>query len=126
MPLADDVQIVSVDDHAVEHPNVWQDRLPEKFKDAGPRNVTTPDGNDTWIFEGRSSYYIGLNAVAGKPREEYGMDPTRFSDMRAGCYDPAERIKDMDIEGVHAQLCFPSFPGFAGSTFFNATDKDLA
>jgi predicted TIM-barrel fold metal-dependent hydrolase len=32
----------------------------------------------------------------------------------------------MDVDGIHAQLCFPSFPGFAGSTFLNAIDKDLA
>ena len=25
----------------------------------------------------------------------------------------------MDLDGVHAQLCFPSLPGFAGSTFFD-------
>jgi predicted TIM-barrel fold metal-dependent hydrolase len=32
----------------------------------------------------------------------------------------------MDLDGVHAQLCFPSFPGFAGSTLFSADDKALA
>ena len=30
------------------------------------------------------------------------------------------------MDGIQAQLCFPSFPGFAGSTFFNAKDKELA
>jgi len=126
MPLPEDVQIVSVDDHVVEHPDVWQDRLPAKFKDAGPRNVTDEQGNDVWVFEGGRKYGIGLNAVAGKKREEYGLDPTRYSDMLPGCYDPAERIRDMDVDGVTAQLCFPTFPGFAGSTFFDATDKELA
>lgn len=126
MPMPEDVQIVSVDDHVIEHPNVWQDRLPARYKEAGPRNYKDEDGNDVWEFEGRRSYNIGLNAVAGKRREDYGVEPTRFSDMLPGCYDPKERVKDMDIEGVQAQLCFPSFPGFAGSTFFNATDKDLA
>ena len=28
MPLQDDVQIVSVDDHVIESPNVFKDRLP--------------------------------------------------------------------------------------------------
>ena len=126
MPMPEDVQIVSVDDHVIEHPDVWQERLPAKYKAAGPRNVKDADGNDVWEFEGRRSYNIGLNAVAGKRREDYGVEPTRFADMLPGCYDPKERVKDMDLEGVQAQLCFPSFPGFAGSTFFNATDKDLA
>ena len=55
-----------------------------------------------------------------------GSTPTKYGDMLPGCYDPKERVKDMDIDGVQAQLCFPSFPGFAGSTFFNSTDKELA
>ena len=126
MPLPQDTQIVSVDDHVIEHRNVWQDRLPAKFKEAGPKNITDENGNDVWLFEGRSQYNIGLNAVAGKKREDFGLDPTKYTDMLPGCFDPAERVKDMDIDGIHAQLCFPSFPGFAGGTFFNATDKELA
>ena len=46
MPLPDDTQIVSVDDHVIEHPNVWQDGLPARFKQAGPRNFRDGDGND--------------------------------------------------------------------------------
>jgi predicted TIM-barrel fold metal-dependent hydrolase len=46
--------------------------------------------------------------------------------MIPGCYDPAARVKDMDLDGVQAALCFPSFPGFGGGTFFRAEDKKLA
>ena len=46
--------------------------------------------------------------------------------MIPGCYDPAARIKDMDLDGVEAALCFPSFPGFGGGVFYRADDKDLA
>lgn len=126
MALPDDVQVISVDDHVVEHRDVWQDRLPARFKEAGPRSVREADGRDAWWFEGKPSYAIGLNAVAGKPREEYGLDPVSYDDMRPGCYEPKARLEDMDRDGVHAQLCFPSFPGFAGSTFFAAEDKELA
>ena len=38
--------IISVDDHVVEPPNVWQDRLPAKYDDVGPRIVRAPDGRD--------------------------------------------------------------------------------
>lgn len=126
MPLQDDVQIVSVDDHVIEHPNVFKDRLPAKFVDRGPQIVRTPDGADMWMYDGVPHPTIGLNAVAGKDRHDYGMEPTAYTDMRLGCYSVKERLEDMDVEGVQAQLCFPSFPGFAGSTFFRAPDKDLA
>jgi predicted TIM-barrel fold metal-dependent hydrolase len=125
MPLRDHHQIVSVDDHLIEHPRVWQDRLPERFKEAGPR-ITEVNGNHVWQYEGRSYPTIGLNAVAGKPREQYGMEPVRYEDMIPGCYDPVARVRDMDLDGVQSALCFPSFPGFAGSVFFRAQDRELA
>ncbi|HSS08717.1 MAG TPA: amidohydrolase family protein [Acidimicrobiales bacterium] len=126
MPLPDDVQIISVDDHVVEHRNVWQDRLPEKYKEAGPRSVRDDEGRDVWMFEGQPHYNIGLNAVAGKPRTEFGLDPVAYDHMLPGCYDPKARVQDMDVDGIWAQLPFPSFPGFCGSTFHQAEDKDLA
>lgn len=79
-----------------------------------------------WTFNDAIIPNIGLNAVAGRPREEYGVEPTAFDEMRPGCYDIHERIKDMDAGGVLGSMCFPSFPGFAGRLFATHTDKDLA
>ncbi len=124
--LPADAKIISVDDHVIEHPRVWLDRLPAKYADVAPRIVKLPDGNDTWLYEGGRSGNFALNAVAGKHPREFGMDPRSYDDMLPGCHDIADRIKDMDVEGVWAQLCFPNFGGFAGSTFFAAKDKDLA
>lgn len=124
--LRDDVQVVSVDDHVIEHPTVWSDRLPARFQEAGPKIVELDGGMQAWQFEGRIMPTIGLNAVAGKDPKDFGLDPVRFDDMRAGCYDVRARVEDMDTDGVHVQMCFPSFPGFAGSTFLAAEDKELA
>ena len=124
--LEDDVQLVSVDDHVIEHPNVWQDRLPSKFLEAGPRITELEDGSQAWSFENRRVLTIGLNAVAGKEPKDFGVDPVRFDEMLPGCYELGVRVADMDLDGVHVQMCFPSFPGFAGSTFFAAEDKALA
>ena len=38
MALPDDVQVVSVDDHVIEHPNVWQDRLAGEVQGRGPQD----------------------------------------------------------------------------------------
>jgi predicted TIM-barrel fold metal-dependent hydrolase len=124
--LPEDARIISVDDHVIEHPRVWLDRLPAKYEDVAPRIVKLPDGNDTWLYEGRQSGNFALNAVAGKHPRDFGMDPRSYDDMLPGCHDIADRIKDMDIEGTWAQLCFPNFGGFAGSTFYAAEDKDFA
>ena len=100
MPLPDDAQLISVDDHVIEHPRVWLDRVPPVFGDAIPHIERLPDGNDWWIFEGKKAGNFALNAVAGKPQEQFGVEPRTYDDMRPGCHDIAERIKDMDLDGV--------------------------
>jgi predicted TIM-barrel fold metal-dependent hydrolase len=123
------MKLLSVDDHLIEHPMVWQDRLPERYKEAGPRirKVELGEGPpaDVWFYEGRRYPQIGLNAVAGKRPEEYGLDPVRYTDMIPGCYDPAARLVDMDVDGVWGAMCFPSFPRFAGALFNESDDKEL-
>ena len=83
-------------------------------------------GDDVWVYDGRQFPNIGLNAVAGRPRDEYGMDPTSYDEMRPGCWDVDARIGDMNANGVLASLCFPSFPRLCGQVFAEAEDKDLA
>lgn len=130
MPLQPSMKLLSVDDHLIEPPHVWTDRLPKKYIEDGPRIVEFPrEGKPPvhqWVYEGRSYPNIGLNAVAGKSPEEFGVDPVRYDDMIPGCYDPKARLADMDIDGVHAMLCFPSFPRFCGTVFLEGEDKDLA
>ena len=139
MPLQDDMHLISVDDHLIEHQRVWLDRMPDKYLELCPRVVES--GNEgmysefgtyvkphsqAWLYEGNIHAQMGLNAVAGKPPEALGLDPVRYEDMIPGCYDPVERVKDMDIDGVQAALCFPQFPKFAGTLFLKSEDMELA
>jgi predicted TIM-barrel fold metal-dependent hydrolase len=150
MPLQDHMQLISVDDHLIEPPTLWTDRLPKKFQEDGPRIVEmdmnqsmgddkmiaaminaadAPAGKrlaQVWTYEGRLYPNIGLNAVAGKQPQEYGMDPTRYSDMLPGCFDVHARVTDMDVDGVQAALCFPTFPRFSGTVFLEGKDSELA
>ncbi|HEX4017652.1 MAG TPA: amidohydrolase family protein [Frankiaceae bacterium] len=123
---ANDMILISVDDHLVEPPDMFEGRMPPKFADQAPRVVRKPDGSDVWVFNGTEIPNIGLNAVAGRPKEEYGVEPTAYTEMRPGCYDIHERIKDMSAGGLLASMCFPSFPAFSGRLFAAADDKELA
>ena len=69
-----------------------------------------------WTFNGAVIPNIGLNAVAGRPKEEYGIEPTAFDGDAARVLDIDERIKDMNAGGVLGSMCFPSFPGFAAAS----------
>lgn len=51
-----------------------------------------------WSYDGQVALTIGLSAVAGKPPEQWGMDPIRYEDMIPGCYHPVARVADMDAD----------------------------
>jgi len=122
----DDMILVSVDDHVVEPPDMWQGRLPARWRDRAPRLTRKPDGTDVWVFEGQQVPNIGLNAVAGRPPEEYGMEPTSLDQLRAGNYDIDRRIGDMNASGILGSMCFASMCGFCGELFAKQPDKQLA
>jgi predicted TIM-barrel fold metal-dependent hydrolase len=123
---AEELIMISVDDHVVEPPDMFEGHIPAKYADAAPKVVKQEDGSDVWTFGGAIIPNIGLNAVAGRPKEEYGIEPTAFDEIRPGCYNIHERIKDMSAGGILASMNFPSFPGFSGRLFAASEDKDLA
>ena len=115
----------SVDDHIIEPADTWSSRVPAKFRGGAP-HVVEEDGREFWEYDGRRGLTMGLNAVAGKPRDQWTMDPVRFSDMIPGCYDPVARAADMRADGVVASVCFPTLPRFGGALFNEFSDKALA
>ncbi len=121
-----DMIMVSVDDHLCEPPDMFDNHLPAKWREEAPRVIHTDSGDDVWSFNGAIIPNVGLNAVAGRPKEEYGIEPTAFDEMRPGCFNVHDRVKDMDAAGVLGSMCFPSFPGFAGRLFANHPDKEFA
>lgn len=113
----EDMILISVDDHIVEPPDMFKNHLQKKYLDEAPRLVHNPDGSDTWQFRDIVITNVALNAVAGRPKEEYGLEPQGLDEIRPGCYKVDERVKDMNAGGILGSMCFPSFPGFAGRLF---------
>jgi len=121
-----DLILVSVDDHLIEPADMFVKHMPSRFKDRAPVVRHGTNGAHHWQIEGQKAPGLGLNAVAGRPKEEYGFEPVSYEQVRAGCYDVDARIGDMDANGVLGSICFGSFPGFAGARFQKMQDKDLA
>lgn len=118
--------LISVDDHILEPPNLWVDRVPAKDRDRAPHMVSDDRGLDVWLYDGKRLPSSGLSATAGKSKEEFSPEPLSYSEMRAGCYDPKARVEDMNRAGILASLCFPSLPRFCGQLFHEASDHDFA
>jgi predicted TIM-barrel fold metal-dependent hydrolase len=116
---------ISVDDHLIEPARLWQERVPAAMRDRAPR-IVRDGASEYWMYEDRQIVTTGLNAVAGKTREEFSPEPITYEDMRPGCYEPVERVADMDQGNVLSSLLFPSFPRYCGQVFHEAKDKELA
>ncbi len=139
-------KIVSVDDHVVEPPHVWETWLPEKYRERGPRverrgigemrhvgggtyqQTFDADGPpaDCWIYEDLVYVHKRHVAAVGFDRENMTMSPMTYDEMRPGCYEPKARVEDMEMNWVEASLAFPTFPRFCGQTFLEAEDRELA
>ncbi len=117
--------VISVDDHLVEPPGMFEGRLPAGLQEQAPR-IVEQDGKEVWSFDGGVYTQVGMNAVAGRRPESVKLEPFRFEHMRPGCYDIDARIRDMDINGVWASLNFPSMiTGFCGRVFSQCSDAAL-
>jgi len=121
-----DMVLVSVDDHISEPPEMYDNHLSGKYLDLAPKLKTTAAGTNYWEYQGIKMPSVGLNAVVGRPLEEYGMEPTSFDQLRKGVYDVHARVDDMNVNGIAASLNFGTCVGFDGGRFHQAADKDLA
>ena len=97
-------RLISADDHVQEPPDTWQKRVPAKFRDRAPKVVRTDQG-DAWVIEG-SAVTMGMEVQAGKKFEDYKAAGETYDTIRKGSYDAVERLKDMDIDGVDAQVLY--------------------
>lgn len=119
--------LISVDDHLVEPPWLFEGRLPRALADRAPKVVENDDGTQMWVFDDKSYEQLGLNAQVGRAdRDDITFEPARFSDMRRGSWDIHHRVKDMDLAGIWASVCFPSaITGFSGRVYSDCSDPEL-
>ncbi|MGH2830592.1 MAG: amidohydrolase family protein [Actinomycetota bacterium] len=125
--MARSYQVISTDDHIIEPGGLFDGRLPKAFADRTPKLKHTDD-SAAWHVPGLAKpvEMSGLSTAAGQKVEEFSPKSKTFDQMRAGCYDPKERLKDMDADGVDVQVTFPTLPGIAGATFFELEDRAYA
>jgi predicted TIM-barrel fold metal-dependent hydrolase len=122
----DDMILVSIDDHFIEPPDMFENHVPAKWRDQVPKVVRNDNGVDEWVFQGKaSSTPFGMAATVGWPKQEWGFNPGSYSELRPGCFDVHERVRDMNANGVLASMNFPTMAGWNARTFAESDDKDL-
>ncbi|MBA3303578.1 MAG: amidohydrolase [Actinomycetota bacterium] len=117
-------RIVSADAHILEPRHIWSTWLPKQFQDQAPKLAKDADGGDGWLFAGATEPDpIGLVSTPGKPFDEFRWTGVTYEEARPGCYDGAERLADMDTDGVDAEILFP--PQRTIGHFLGAEDDEL-
>jgi predicted TIM-barrel fold metal-dependent hydrolase len=103
-----DYPIVDSDTHVNEPPDLWLDRIPKRFKDRAPRIVKTEQG-EVWNFDdGKGIWPVGLTAVAGLSYLDFRPFGLSYDTIRPGSFVKAERLRDMDADGIYAAVHYPS------------------
>ena len=101
-------EIVDADCHILEPRDIWKNWLPKKFEEKAPKLVKDVDGGDAWQFDPSGDPDpIGLVATPGMAWDQFSWTGVTYEQARPGCYNGGERIKDMDADGVDAELLFP-------------------
>ena len=103
-------KLISADSHVSEPTDLWSERVDKPYRDRAPRLVANPKdpGGAYFHYEGYAPHPIGIGLGAGKSPEELAQFLTRgtYADARPGGWDPAERLKDMDLDGVDADVIY--------------------
>jgi predicted TIM-barrel fold metal-dependent hydrolase len=138
--------IISVDDHVIEPPDLWQRELPVSMREQGPRVVRervklgfsggkmlmerdVADGQwcDVWLYDDLVVPMSRTYGAASFEPEERGVEPITYEEYRPGTWQQKERLADMDLNHVEVSINYPNtFPRFAGQGFAERKDKVLA
>ena len=114
MTTAADPLVVDADGHVLEPADTWLKYLEPSFRDRAIRIAQDEHGYEVLLIDGQPLKTLRgeLGALGG-----IGMDATRLltrgqmtyaEGSPAGGYDPVERLRVMDAEGIDAVLLYPT------------------
>jgi predicted TIM-barrel fold metal-dependent hydrolase len=121
-----DYPIVDADAHVYEPPEVWQARMPARLRERAPKVLRTDEG-DVWSFDdGARLRPVGLMAAAGQSYLDFRPSGLTYEAIRPGHFEPAARLGDMDADGIHVQLLYPSVCEEGARMFGDERELQLA
>src|SRR5215469_1534057 len=105
-----DYKLISADSHVSEPPDLWATRVEKQYRERAPRLMVNPPGKEGayFFYEGYAPHPIGIGLGAGRSPEELAEFLTKatYADARPGGWDPAERLKDNELDGVEADILY--------------------
>ena len=123
--LFDRHAVIDVDTHLTEPPDAWTARMPARLHDQVP-HIERIDGQDVWMAGGQRLGAPGFYSMAGWDGVLPSEVPPTFDEIAPSMYDPVERVRFLDREGIQAQVLYPNVGGFGNGYFLRLADRELA
>ncbi len=117
------LRVISADSHVLEPGNLWMERVDKRLRDKAPR-VEPVGGVPSLIAPGSGIQPYALTGFSAAGRS--GEDLTKFigtgyEAARPGGWDPVERLKDQEIDGLEAEVVYSSL----GMPLFGLDDAEV-
>ena len=116
--------IFSADSHTMEPADLWVQRMDRGLRDRAPRVVKNYQDKKGSFFvaEGLTPFPVGGAFAAGKdPKDLNANQSVGYEDARPSGWDPIERLKDQDIDGVEGEVLYTTL----GMFLFHLKDLEL-
>jgi predicted TIM-barrel fold metal-dependent hydrolase len=117
-------KVLSADSHVLEPPDLWTTRMESKFRDRAPHLIHEHNGRkgDFIACDGLRPFNpTGLGSAGIPPEELEKFSEGGYAVCRPGSWDPAERLKDMDLDGLQAEIFYCGF----GMSLFSHPDDEF-
>src|SRR6266851_2247141 len=118
-----ELHVISADSHMMEPADLWTTRLDKKFRDDAP-HVVKSEKNSSYLFvaPGIRSFPVAGGFGIGKSGQDLKEHLKKgYEAARPSGWDPVERIKDQEIDGVEAEVLYTTL----GMPLFGLDDSDL-
>src|SRR5688572_24589068 len=130
--------LISCDSHAQLHKDTWTSRMSKaKFGDKIPQLRETADKEhmikasekpvERWFVNGKVVGERGtVNCPTVMPDPDRKTFPQYWGEVPSLVYDPVERLKALDRDGVDGEVLFPNDPVQSGTFFQGDAEFELA
>jgi predicted TIM-barrel fold metal-dependent hydrolase len=116
--------VISADSHVMEPADLWTSRLPAALREHAPEVRPNPD-KPGWLFYAPtlppSTVSGSWGAGVDRAKFQEHLETAGYESARPSGWDPVERLKDQDVDGVHAEVLY----GTLGMRLFRMTDAAL-